>query len=55
MLYGVRPDLQHSLAQEGYNVRVYVPYGSHWAQYFRRRILERRENAVFALRSAFTR
>jgi proline dehydrogenase len=53
MLYGVRPDLQRSLAQAGYGVRVYVPFGSHWAKYFRRRILERRENLVFALRSAF--
>lgn len=53
MLYGVRPELARSLAREGYNVRVYVPYGSHWAKYLRRRIMERRENAVFALRSAF--
>src|SRR4030095_1865652 len=27
MLYGVRRDLQHRLAHDGYNVRVYVPYG----------------------------
>jgi proline dehydrogenase len=52
MLYGVRPELQRSLAREGYSVRVYVPYGSHWAKYLRRRIMERRENAIFALRSA---
>lgn len=53
MLYGVRPDLQRALVRDGYNVRIYVPYGSHWAQYFRRRILERPENAVLALRSIF--
>jgi proline dehydrogenase len=52
LLYGVRPDLQRLLAQDGYSVRVYVPFGSHWAKYLRRRIMERRENAVFALRSA---
>ncbi len=52
MLFGVRPDLQRSLVRDGYNVRVYVPFGSHWAKYLLRRILERRENALFALRSA---
>jgi proline dehydrogenase len=55
MLYGVRPDLQRSLARDGYSVRIYVPFGARWAQYFRRRIFERRENLIFALRSAFTR
>ena len=30
MLYGVRRDLQEKLAREGYNMRVYVPYGKHW-------------------------
>lgn len=51
MLYGVRPDLQERLSAEGYRVRVYVPYGTHWAQYFYRRIRERRENALLALRA----
>jgi proline dehydrogenase len=51
MLYGVRPELQRELAREGYNVRVYVPFGTHWAGYFYRRITERKENALFALRS----
>lgn len=51
LLYGVRPDLQRKLAREGYRVRVYVPYGTHWAQYFYRRIRERRENALLALRA----
>jgi len=51
LLFGVRPDLQERLAGEGYKVRVYVPYGTHWAQYFYRRIRERRENALLALRA----
>jgi proline dehydrogenase len=51
LLYGVRPDLQRELVQAGYRVRVYVPFGTHWARYFRRRMLERRENLIFALRS----
>jgi proline dehydrogenase len=51
LLYGVRPDLQRALAREGYRVRIYVPFGRHWAGYFYRRITERRENVWFALRS----
>jgi proline dehydrogenase len=54
MLFGVRPALQQSLRQAGYRVRIYVPYGTHWVGYFRRRILERRENALFALSAMFT-
>jgi len=55
LLYGVRPELQRALAAQGYNVRVYVPFGTHWAGYFYRRITERRENALFALRSMISR
>lgn len=51
LLYGVRPELQRRLVADGYRVRVYVPYGTHWAGYFYRRITERRENVFFALRS----
>jgi proline dehydrogenase len=51
LLYGVNPALQRELVAAGYRVRIYVPFGTHWARYFRRRILERRENLVFALRS----
>jgi proline dehydrogenase len=55
LLYGVRPELQRTLAKEGYNVRVYVPFGTHWAGYFYRRITERKENAFFVLRSLASR
>ena len=51
LLYGVRPELQRDLIRDGYNVRVYVPFGTHWAGYFYRRITERKENALFVLRS----
>ena len=51
LLYGVRPDLQRGLVRDGYRVRTYVPFGTHWARYFRRRVTERRANALFALRS----
>jgi proline dehydrogenase len=55
MLYGVRPELQRRLISDGYRLRVYVPYGTHWAGYFYRRITERPENALFALRSMLRR
>jgi len=55
MLYGVRPELQRRLVVQGYRLRIYVPYGTHWAGYFYRRITERPENALFALRSMLAR
>jgi proline dehydrogenase len=53
LLYGVRRDLQKSLAQEGYAVRAYIPYGKDWYAYFSRRIAERPSNALFVLRGMF--
>jgi proline dehydrogenase len=55
MLYGIRGDLQRQLRDEGYRVRVYVPYGSHWYPYMMRRLAERPANLWFFLRSAFRR
>jgi proline dehydrogenase len=55
LLYGVRPELQRRLVSEGYRVRIYVPYGTHWAGYFYRRITERPENFWFAIRSLLSR
>ena len=34
MLYGVRRDLQATLAKEGYGMRVYVPFGRQWFPVF---------------------
>ena len=47
MLYGVRRDLQQQLLKEGYNVRVYTPFGDAWYPYFMRRMAERPGNAMF--------
>ncbi|HEX6819796.1 MAG TPA: proline dehydrogenase family protein [Ktedonobacterales bacterium] len=47
MLYGIRRDLQDTLAREGYNMRVYVPYGTQWYPYLTRRMAERPANLVF--------
>jgi len=49
MLYGIRRDLQTRLAAAGYNVRVYVPYGSQWYPYLTRRMAERPANLIFVL------
>ncbi|MDQ2636248.1 MAG: proline dehydrogenase family protein, partial [Actinomycetota bacterium] len=53
MLYGVRRDLQRQLLDEGYRLRVYVPYGTEWYPYFMRRLAERPANVLFVLRSVF--
>jgi proline dehydrogenase len=51
MMYGIREDLQRELVEEGYNMRVYVPYGDMWYPYFMRRMGERPANLLFALRN----
>jgi len=51
MLYGIRRDLQTSLAAEGYRMRVYVPFGKEWFPYFMRRLGERPANVGFVLRA----
>ncbi|NNE34838.1 MAG: proline dehydrogenase [Rhodothermales bacterium] len=51
MLYGMRPSTQKNLADAGYNMRVYVPYGKDWVPYFTRRLRERKENVWFVLRT----
>ena len=47
MLYGVRRDLQMQLRREGWRVRVYVPFGTHWYPYLMRRLAERPANIAF--------
>jgi proline dehydrogenase len=47
MLFGVRRDLQRRLVAEGYNVRVYIPFGGEWYPYFMRRLAERPANVFF--------
>jgi len=51
MLYGIRRDLQHQLARDGFNVRIYVPYGKHWYPYFMRRLAERPANIWFVMKN----
>jgi proline dehydrogenase len=51
MLYGIRRDLQRKLIDEGYNMRVYVPFGEAWYPYLMRRMAERPANLFFILDS----
>jgi len=51
MLYGVRRDLQLALRRQGYNVRVYVPFGDQWYPYLMRRLAERPANIGFLVGS----
>lgn len=55
MLYGIRRDLQTRLVQQGYRMRVYVPFGSEWYPYFMRRLAERPANLLFLARNMLRR
>ena len=55
MLLGIRPEEQRRLAEQGEQVRVYVPYGDEWYGYLMRRMAERPSNLRFFLRSLATR
>ncbi len=51
MLYGVRRDVQQQLIDEGYHLRIYVPFGEAWYPYFMRRMAERPANLFFIVDS----
>ncbi len=53
LLYGIRTELQHQLVKEGYNVRIYIPFGGEWYPYFMRRLAERPANLFFFLKNFF--
>ncbi len=53
MLFGLRAETQRSLVAEGYNTRVYIPYGTEWLPYFSRRLRERKENIGFIAKNLF--
>jgi proline dehydrogenase len=55
MLYGVRREAQEELVRQGYNMRVYVPFGQEWYPYFMRRLAERPANVVFIVGNLFGR
>lgn len=53
MLYGIATALQLKLAKEGYQVRVYAPFGEAWYPYFTRRLAERPANVWFVVKGLF--
>jgi proline dehydrogenase len=53
MLFGIRRDLQEQFHKDGYPVRIYVPYGTHWYPYFMRRLAERPANLWFFISNFF--
>lgn len=55
MLYGVRPSLQKELVTGGYQLRIFLPYGTHWYSYLTRRLAERPANLWFFLRAVANR
>jgi proline dehydrogenase len=51
MLFGIRRDLQSSFVADGYQMRIYVPFGREWFPYFMRRLGERPANLMFVLQA----
>ena len=55
MLYGVRPEEQARLIEQGHRVRVYVPFGADWYRYLVRRMAEKPANLALFVRSLTSR
>jgi len=53
MLLGIRPKFQQKLVNDGWKVRVYVPFGKSWLPYTYRRLRERKENIWFVAKNFF--
>jgi proline dehydrogenase len=53
-LYGIRTKTFQKLAEAGYRVRCYVPFGTHWLPYTLRRLRERK-TILFLIRNFFKR
>jgi|TARA_R110000765_G_scaffold229526_1_gene333041 proline dehydrogenase len=51
-LYGIRRDVQKRMRDEGYKVRVYVPFGEDWLPYTLRRLREWK-NLKFVIKNIF--
>lgn len=50
MLYGMREPTWHELVK-AHPMTVYLPYGTQWFAYYRRRLMERKENVMFVMRN----
>ena len=52
LLYGIRRDLQKSLLNKQYRVRIYIPFGEQWLPYTLRRLKEWK-NLKFVIKNIF--
>lgn len=55
MLFGVTPELRHSIVEHGHKMRVYVPYGKQWFNYSTRRLKENPKMASEIIKALFVR
>lgn len=55
MLYGVTPELRQSILDKGHKVRIYVPYGTKWFAYSKRRLKENPKMAGMIIKALFFR
>jgi proline dehydrogenase len=53
MLYGINRSGQRKIAADGYRIRIYTPFGTHWFPYYYRRLRERKENIFFIIKYMF--
>jgi proline dehydrogenase len=53
MLFGIRRQYQERIVAQGYQMRIYVPYGTAWYPYFVRRLAERPANLWFFMSNFF--
>jgi proline dehydrogenase len=55
MLYGISGTPAERLLEQGYRVRIAVPFGTHWFPYLMRRLAERPANLAFVVQGALGR
>ncbi|WP_430810850.1 MULTISPECIES: proline dehydrogenase family protein [unclassified Carboxylicivirga] len=55
MLYGVTPELRQEIIDQGFKMRIYVPYGKDWFGYSTRRLKENPKMAAHIIKSLFIR
>lgn len=54
MLLGVREDLRNKINNDGYKIRIYVPFGKDWYAYSTRRLKENPQVAGYVFRNLFS-
>ncbi|MCH7964167.1 MAG: proline dehydrogenase family protein [Bacteroidetes bacterium] len=54
MLLGVREDLRNKINNDGYKIRIYVPFGEDWYEYSIRRMQENPQIAGYIVKNIFS-